>query len=293
MASSDRVILVTGVRGQLGFELLRSLQGLGRIVAADRSVMDLSDPDSIRQVVSEFRPAVIVNPAAYTAVDKAELETATAADVNAHAPAVMAEEAKKLGALLVQFSTDYVFDGRKAGAYTEEDEPNPQNVYGRTKLEGEQAVAASGCRHLIFRTSWVYSNRGQNFLTTMLRLATERDELSIVSDQIGAPTCASTIAAMTSQVLAQALSRPEWGDEHAGLYHFAAAGETSWFGFAQAIFELANLDKARLRPITSAEYPARAVRPANSRLDTSKLRATFGTVPQDWREALTLCISQR
>ena len=186
--SEQATILVTGVNGQVGFELLRSLQGLGRVIAADRAVLDLADPARLRDIVRELKPAIIVNPAAYTAVDKAETDEAAARAINADAPRVLAEEAARSGATLIHYSTDYVFDGTKAAPYVEGDATNPQNVYGRTKLEGEQAIAAAGCAHLILRTSWVYGRRGKNFLLTMLKLGAERPELRVVADQVGAPT---------------------------------------------------------------------------------------------------------
>src|SRR5471030_2725597 len=213
-------ILLTGVNGQVGFELERSLQGLGRVVALDRSRLDLGDLDQVRQVVRDVKPTLIVNPAAYTAVDKAESDVDACMRANAEAPGVMAEEAKKLGAALVHYSTDYVFDGTKDGAYVEDDVVNPQNVYGRSKLAGEQAIVASGCHHLIFRTSWVYGSRGKNFLLTMLRLGAERDELSVVADQFGAPTWSNTIASLSANILAQAIGsgRSDWWSQHSGIY---------------------------------------------------------------------------
>ncbi|MFL9947248.1 dTDP-4-dehydrorhamnose reductase [Paraburkholderia agricolaris] len=297
--SEQRVVLLTGTNGQVGFELQRSLQGLGNIVALDRSRLDLRDPQQIREVVRATKPALIVNPAAYTAVDAAETDVAGATQLNLDAPRVLAEEAKRLGAALVHYSTDYVFDGKKATAYVEDDEPNPQNVYGRTKLEGEQAIIESGCAHLIFRTSWVYGTRGKNFLLTMLRLGAERSELSVVADQYGAPTWANTIAALTSNVLAQtaALRAGDWDDwwsSYSGVYHLTASGETSWHGFAQAIFELSGLAaKPRVMPLPAASYPTAAARPANSRLSNDKLASTFGVRAPDWRDALSLCMAAR
>ncbi|MDR5855212.1 dTDP-4-dehydrorhamnose reductase [Caballeronia sp. LZ062] len=292
----NRTILVTGVNGQVGFELRRALQGFGRIVAADRDALDLASPASIRACIDSVRPDVIVNPAAYTAVDKAESEPEAARAINAEAPAVLAEEAKRLGALLVHYSTDYVFDGTKPEAYCESDETNPQNVYGATKLAGEGAVTASGAAHLIFRTSWVYGQRGRNFLLTMLKLAREREELRIVADQWGAPTWSATIAALTASIIAQGigsrLAWSEWAREKGGLYHLTARDSTSWAGFAQAIFEESGLaTPPRVVPIPSSEYPTPARRPANSRLDGARLTRAFGLVPPDWREALRLCLA--
>ncbi|EKS73281.1 dTDP-4-dehydrorhamnose reductase [Burkholderia sp. SJ98] len=294
-----RTILLTGVNGQVGFELRRSLQGLGRIVAADRAVFDLGDAASIRACVRSLKPDVIVNPAAYTAVDQAEADVQIARAVNALAPAVLAEEAKRLDALLVHYSTDYVFDGTGTRAYREEDATAPQNVYGATKLEGEQAVVTSGAAHFIFRTSWVYGRRGRNFLLTMQKLARERDELRIVADQIGAPTWSATIAALTASVIAQGVAQgvgsgssiADWARERRGVYHLTSSGSTSWAGFAEAIFAEARLEHPpRVVPIPSAEYPTPARRPSNSRLDLSKLAREFGLTPPDWREALALCL---
>ncbi|WP_322063050.1 dTDP-4-dehydrorhamnose reductase [Paraburkholderia sp. J63] len=293
----DHVILVTGVNGQVGFELLRTLQGLGRVVAADRAMLDLGSSDAIRRCIREVRPTMIVNPAAYTAVDQAETEVAAARQINADAPATLAEEAKRVGALLVHYSTDYVFDGMLDRPYREDDLTHPCSGYGATKLEGEQAIRASGCAHLIFRTSWVYGLRGKNFLLTMLKLAEQRSELRVVADQFGAPTWAVTLAALTSHVLAQGASAaeawPEWAERVSGTYHLSATGSTSWAGFAEAIFAHANLPSPpRVTPISTAEYPVPAIRPANSRLDCAKFAATFGLVPPNWREALELCLGQ-
>jgi dTDP-4-dehydrorhamnose reductase len=294
-ANGNRTILVTGVNGQVGFELLRTLQGLGRVIAVDRDALDLRRPDAIRTLVREARPSIIVNPAAYTAVDQAETDALTARQINAEAPAVLAEEARRLGAVLVHYSTDYVFDGNKARPYVESDATGPQSVYGATKLEGEQAIAAADCAHFIFRTSWVYGRRGKNFLLTMLRLAEQRPELRVVADQIGAPTWSATVATLTAHILAQggrSLSEVhEWAAPRSGVYHLTATGSTSWAGFAEAIFQRAGLVSApRVVPIPAAEYPLPAKRPANSRLDTSKLTEVFGITPPYWRDALDLCL---
>lgn len=288
-----KTILLTGVNGQVGFELERSLQGLGRVVALDRSRLDLGNLDQVRQVVREVKPALIVNPAAYTAVDKAESEVETCMRANAEAPGVMAEEARKLGAALVHYSTDYVFDGTKGGAYVEDDVVNPQNVYGKSKLAGEQAIAASGCDHLIFRTSWVYGTRGKNFLLTMLRLGAEREELSVVADQMGAPTWSNTIATLTSNVLAQAVGgSDDWWKQSSGVYHLTASGATSWHGFAQAIFDNSKLEKKpTVKAIPAASYPTPAARPSNSRMSGEKLFTTFGVKAPEWDEALRLSMA--
>lgn len=286
-------ILITGKTGQVGYELERSLQGLGEIIAVDRSQMDLADLDQVRDVIRRVKPTLIVNPAAYTAVDKAESEPELALRVNGEAPGVMAEEAKKLGAVLIHYSTDYVFDGTKDGAYVETDPTCPVNVYGSSKLAGEQAIAAAGIPHLILRTSWVYSTHGKNFLLTMRRLAQEREELSIVSDQFGAPTWSRTIADTTAHIVAQSLAAPDqqaWWQERAGLYHLTAQGTTTWFGFTEAIMADPSVTKKpRLKPILAQDYPVPAKRPTNSVLSSQRLIDTFCGLPQ-WQEALKLCM---
>ena len=286
-------ILITGKTGQVGYELERSLQGLGEIIAVDRSQMDLADLDQVRDVIRRVKPTLIVNPAAYTAVDKAESEPELALRVNGEAPGVMAEEAKKLGAALIHYSTDYVFDGTKDGAYVETDPTCPVNVYGSSKLAGEQAIAAAGIPHLILRTSWVYSTHGKNFLLTMRRLAQEREELGIVSDQFGAPTWSRTIADTTAHMVAQSLAVPDqqaWWQERAGLYHLTAQGTTTWFGFTEAIMADPSVTKKpRLKPILAQDYPVPAKRPTNSVLSSQRLIDTFCGLPQ-WQEALKLCM---
>jgi dTDP-4-dehydrorhamnose reductase len=270
-------ILLSGRNGQVGWELERSLGPLGELVATDRAVLDLADPESIRRAVREARPAVIVNAAAYTGVDRAETEPDTAMRINAAAPGVLAVEAKRLGALLVHYSTDYVFDGAKEAPYTEEDRAHPLNVYGKSKLEGEQAIVASGCRHLILRTSWVYSTRGNNFLRTILRRAREQPELRVVNDQIGAPTSAAAIARATAAVLSH--------ERREGIFHMSASGKTSWHGFAEAIVARTGL-ATRIVGIRSEEYPTAARRPRNSLLDNAKLNGAFGIALEDWRDQL-------
>ncbi|USX27826.1 dTDP-4-dehydrorhamnose reductase [Oxalobacteraceae bacterium OTU3CINTB1] len=283
-------ILLTGSTGQVGYELVRSLQGVGEVVAVDRQVMDLSDLDQVRDVIRQVRPGLIVNPAAYTAVDKAEGEPALAHRINAEAPGLMAREAKLLGAAMVHYSTDYVFDGAEPAARGEDDPTGPLNVYGASKLAGEQAIAEAGIPHLIFRTSWVYGMRGKNFLLTMLRLARERDELRVVADQHGAPTWSRTIADTSALVLAQARAGgADWWTQHSGVYHLSAQGSTTWCEFTRAIVEAAGLD-CRVLPITSAEYPTPAKRPQYSVLSSQRLMTRFCHLPE-WKEALRLCMA--
>ncbi|HYD95599.1 MAG TPA: dTDP-4-dehydrorhamnose reductase [Noviherbaspirillum sp.] len=290
-------ILVTGRSGQVGYELERSLQGLGEVIAADRDMMDLYDLDRIRTVIREIKPALIVNPAAYTAVDAAESEPERAMRINGEAPGVMAEEARRLGAAIIHYSTDYVFDGSKAGAYTEEDVPMPANVYGRTKLAGEQAIQASGAPHLILRTSWVYGTRGRNFLLTVRRLAQEKEELRIVADQYGAPTWCRTIADTTAHMVAGlGAGRANAGldldllRQRSGVYHLTAQGQTTWHGFAETVIAHWSTErKPVVKPITTKDYPLPAKRPANSVLSCNKLMETFCSLPR-WDSALRLCL---
>lgn len=270
-------ILVTGQSGQLGSELGHVLSTLGKVLLVGRQSMNLENPAGMREFIASNRPDIIVNAAAYTAVDKAESEPELAHKVNCIGPRILAEEVRKLGALLVHYSTDYVFDGKKSGSYVESDRPGPLNVYGRTKLAGEDAIRASGCRHLIFRTSWVYGVRGGNFLLTMLRLLRERPVLKVVDDQIGAPTSTATIAKLTCDVLRQ-------GAEKEGTFHLTTSGHTSWHGFAQLIAAECGHDPARVLPIPSADYPTAATRPANSTLDCSRLRLNYGCSPPSWDE---------
>ena len=290
-------ILLTGSNGQVGWELRRTLACLGEVVAVDSKSLDLRDADAIRRVVREVAPRVIVNPAAHTAVDKAESEVDLAYAINASAPGLLAEEAEKLGALLVHYSTDYVFDGGGLSGNTrpwqEDDATGPLNVYGASKLAGEQAIRAACQRHLIFRTSWVYGARGANFLLTMRRLMRERPELKIVADQIGAPTWSRMLAEATALILAQQVSPARGADrpEPWGVYHMTNGGETSWHGFAEAIQTLdAHESQARLLPIPSSGYPTPAQRPLNSRLNNDKLARVFGIRLPDWRQALALCM---
>lgn len=281
-------ILLTGINGQVGWELQRSLQPLGEVIALDRTGLDLSNPDRIRDVVRSIKPSIICNPAAYTAVDKAETELDLAMAINAMAPGILAEEARRHDALLIHYSTDYVFDGQKDGLYREDDTASPLGNYGRSKLAGEQAIQAIGCRHLIFRACWVYGLRGHNFLRTILRLASERDQLRIVNDQIGMPTWSRMIADASAQALARHAGQQ-------GIYHLAAPDSASWCDFASAIIssacKLGMIAKPPVvHPITSADYPTPARRPMNSMLDSSRLMKDFHLQLPDWHTQLFLCI---
>ncbi len=300
-------ILLIGTNGQLGRELNRTLPRIGEVTALNRQLLDLTQPEEIRRAIRDSNPEFILNAAAYTAVDKAESEESVARAINTVAPAVMAEEARKIGASLIHFSTDYVFDGLKTSPYDEDDPANPQNAYGRTKLEGEQAIQESGAAHLIFRTAWVYATEGKNFLLTILRLATQREELKIVRDQTGAPTLAAELARATTKILAQ-VSDTEAGPfslaDMSGVYHMTAGGETSWYDFTNAILEEAAKPAAaacpwfaaatnnlplltrRVIPIPASEYPTPARRPAYSVLSNSRLNRTFSLQLPDWRKQL-------
>lgn len=289
-------ILLTGKNGQVGWELRRTLAPLGEVVALGSAECNLADPQAIRQTLAEVRPDVIINPAAYTAVDKAEAEADLAMAVNGTAPGILAEEAKRLNAALIHFSTDYVFDGAQAAPYTEEDAPNPQSVYGRSKLAGEDAIRASGAKHLILRTSWVYGVHGGNFMKTMLRLGRERDELRVVADQFGAPTWARDLATATATLL-QKWQAMQFDPALSGVYHLTAAGRTSWHEYAVEIFKLAHQWDAVLaqhspnvQPISTAEFPLPAKRPANSVLSNEKIRQTFGVQLPDWHDSLRDCL---
>lgn len=288
-------ILLTGKTGQVGYELERSLQGLGEIIALDRSQMDLANLAQVRDVIRAIKPDLIINPAAYTAVDKAESEPELAMRINGEAPGVMAEEAKKLGAAMIHYSTDYVFDGTKTTPYVETDPTCPINVYGATKLAGEQAIQAAGIPHLILRTSWVYGMRGKNFLLTMLRLAQERDELRIVADQYGAPTWCRTIADATAHIVAQARNAQhvqDWWQQRSGIYHLTAQGQTTWYGFTQAILAHAAIAKKPiLTPIATQDYPLPAKRPTHSAMSCEKLINEFCQLP-DWENALASCLQE-
>ncbi len=296
-------ILLTGKNGQVGWDLQRTLATVGEVTVLDRRGMDLADPDSIRRAVRDHKPNLIVNAAAYTAVDKAEEEPDLALAINGVAPGIMAEEAKRLGAALIHYSTDYVFDGDKDSPYTEDDEPNPLNVYGKTKLEGERAIAAVGLPHLILRTSWVYGARGKNFLLTILRLARERDELRVVNDQIGAPTWSRMIAEVTGQILQLSISQRSRSSlnmtELSGIYNLSASGQTSWHGFATAIMEEMEaissaasykLRPSQIHPILAKDYPLPAHRPQNSLLNHQKINADFSVSPPHWRQSVKQCL---
>jgi dTDP-4-dehydrorhamnose reductase len=310
-------ILITGKNGQVGWELQRTLATLGEVVALDRNGMDLANPDSIRSTIRHTKPNIIVNAAAYTAVDKAESEPNLAMAINGTAPGIISEEARRLGAAVIHYSTDYVFDGKKEEPYSENDIPNPLNVYGKTKLAGEQAIQAVGVPYLIFRTSWVYGTRGRNFLLTILRLAKERDELRIVADQIGAPTWSRTIAEATAQVLAKLhisgegavqgctnvagdrKSGATWGEGASSVYNLSASGSTSWHGFASLIVKLlsdggqgAMLRAKTIIPIATEDYPLPASRPKNSRLDNTRLMIRFGLAMPGWDRCAVLCLEE-
>jgi dTDP-4-dehydrorhamnose reductase len=290
-------ILLIGRDGQLGWELARLLPAIAEVTGVDRPEVDLAKAADLRRLVREVDPRVIVNAAAYTDVDAAESEPQLAQAVNGDAPGLLAEEARRSGGLLVHFSTDYVYDGAKVGAYVETDPPNPRSVYGRSKLAGERAIAGSGAAHLIFRTSWLYGARGRNFLLAMLRLFRERVTLDVVDDRIGAPTWCRTLAQSVVEVLASATPE-EAGLERlaarSGVYHCTAGGATSWFGFAQAIHahRYAAGQGPRLVPIPSSRYPARAERPANSVLSNERLARVFGIAQVDWREQLAGCMRE-
>lgn len=291
-------ILLTGKNGQLGFELQRALAPLGDVVAVGTQDCNLADADALRALVRRVAPDVIVNPAAYTAVDKAESDEAAARAVNAVAPAILGEEGAKLGALVLHFSTDYVFDGTKQGAYTEDDAPAPQSVYGRTKLEGEQGLAAANPRHLILRTSWVVGAHGGNFAKTMLRLAGEREKLTVVADQFGAPTPAALLADLSAHLVREHARAGGSGFPY-GTYHVASTGETSWHGYAQFVIgEALAAGKAlkatadAVAPLATEQYPTPAKRPLNSRLDTTRFRTTFDLRLPPWQEGVRHVLRQ-
>ncbi len=291
-------IMLTGATGQVGWELARTLLPLGEVAVIDRTRADLAEAKSLQAVIREIKPDVIVNPAAYTAVDKAETDQSKAFLINGDAPGIMAEEARKIGALLVHYSTDYVFDGTGTEPYSEQDAPNPLNVYGRSKLDGERAIQAAGGDFVILRTSWVYASRGSNFLKTILRLAADREELKIVADQIGTPTWARLIAETTAHVVQQTLDDRRAGRFQSDIYHLTSSGETSWHGFAERILAIARsqekfvLKNKALLPIPATDYPLPANRPANSRLSVRRLEQQFGLTMPAWDNALALCMQE-
>lgn len=291
-------ILLTGKNGQVGFELQRALAPIGDVTAVGHAECDLADPDAIRRLIRDLNPDLIVNPAAYTAVDLAESNEAAAIAVNALAPGVLGSEAARIGACVIHYSTDYVFDGTKQSPYDEEDATNPLGVYGRTKVAGERALAAATERYFVLRTSWVVGAHGGNFLKTILRLAAERDQLSIVADQHGAPTSAALIADVTAH-MAQQYKRRASSNADYGTYHVAAAGATTWYEYSRFIVQEAvkrgvklKLDPEKIRPIPTADYPLPAKRPANSRLDTSRVQQTFGLRLPGWEEGVRRILSQ-
>ena len=287
-------ILLLGKNGQVGSALQSSLADLGELTAWDRSDLDLSVPDSIRESVRRARPDIIVNAAAYTAVDRAETESDLAMAINGAAVGIMAEEASRLNALLVHFSTDYVFDGSKFSPYTESDTTHPLNVYGRTKLAGEQAICDHAARHLIFRTTWVYDAHGKNFLNTLKRVGAQRPELAIVDDQIGAPTWSREIASATAQIIPHFLDCQDQ-KQISGIYHLTAQGQTSWFDFARAAAEFGLFSGLEhppaLRAIPGSDYPTPAQRPMYSVLSNEKLRKQFGIQLPDWKVSLRECLN--
>jgi dTDP-4-dehydrorhamnose reductase len=278
------VILLAGAAGQMGLELARLLPAHGEVQGVDRAELDLADVDAIAAAVRRIKPQIIVNAAGYTAVDRAESEPALADAVNARAPAVLAEEAQRLDALLIHYSTDYVFDGTSGEPYREQDRPNPLNVYGISKLAGERAIAAAGVAHLILRTSWIYGWHGQNFLLTMRRLAVTRDELRVVADQFGVPNWSRVLAEATASLIGRGAATLA---AKSGIYHLSGRGRASWFEFARAIFD--DADRPRVVPITTAEYPTPARRPRSAVLATDKFEEAFGIVLPNWRETLAAC----
>ena len=291
--------VVLGCRGMVGFEVCRSLDALGDVIALDRTKTDLSDPRSLRTTVGALEPAVIVNAAAYTEVDKAESDRTTADRINGDAVAALAEVAERHRALLIHYSTDYVFDGSKDGAWTEDDATCPVNAYGESKLLGEQALAASAADWLCIRTSWVYASRGRNFVRTILRLAEERDELRVIDDQTGTPTAARNLADVTAQVVAGAIRERDEGRFASGLYHYSSAGRTTWHGVATEALDAARrimpgraFRAERIVPIASSEFVTAARRPANSLLSTARIERRFGVAAPDWRVPLGRCIEE-
>lgn len=296
---SPPIILITGKNGQVGWELQRALLPLGHIIALDRHTLDLTNNTAIQKTIQHIKPDVIVNAAAYTAVDKAEEEQKSAMQINGIAPGILAEEAKQQKALLIHYSTDYVFDGTKQTPYIESDEPKPINIYGTSKLAGEQAIQATNADHVILRTSWVYGSRGNNFLLTMLKLMKERENLSIIADQTGTPTWARLIAETTAHIVKQSLVERQQKIFQSDLYHLTSSGHTTWHGFAEKIREIAQQQTTRdvlkirnITPISTAEYPTPAKRPQNSCMTRAKLQQKYNLIMPSWDTALELCMAK-
>ena len=290
-------ILVTGNKGQVGFELMKTLAPLGKVIGVDEKECDLAQSAMIDALLDRVKPDIIMNPAAYTAVDKAESEPTVAHAVNAHAAKTLARQASRRNIPIIHFSTDYIFDGTKEEAYVEEDPANPKSVYGKTKWLGEEAVRSNAAKHVILRTSWVFGAHGVNFLKTMLKLSKERDKVSVVSDQVGAPTSARLVAEVTAEIVKQLLQ--EFSYRKYGTYHLVAEGETSWYGFAKFVVEQANdlgmktkLNPKNINPIKTKDFPLPAARPANSRLDTTKIKETFGITLPTWQSEVDLVLGE-
>ena len=287
-------ILLTGKTGQIGEELNNIVGDLGKLITVDKEQLDLSKPNSIEPVILDIKPDIIINPASYTAVDKAEEEPDLAMTVNAIAPGLLAQAAKKVGAGLIHYSTDYVFDGCSGIPYKEEDPPNPLNVYGQTKLAGEKAVAKAGIPFLIIRTGWVYSLHGKNFLRTIKKLAEEKDIIQVIDDQIGAPTWARSVALKTHQILKQCLNK-KWFETKdpslTGIFHLTCQGKTSWHGFAREVLNMSKTSKnIKLIAIPTSDYPTPATRPSNSLLNNEKIQKVFGLDMPHWEDALKDCM---
>ena len=290
-------ILVTGNKGQVGFELMKTLAPLGKVIGVDIKECDLAQSAMIDALLDRVKPDIIVNPAAYTSVDKAESEPTVAHAINAQAPKTLARQASRRNIPIIHFSTDYIFDGTKEEPYVEDDPANPKSVYGKTKWLGEEAVRSNAAKHVILRTSWVFGAHGVNFLKTMLKLSKERDKMSIVSDQIGAPTSARMLAEVTAEIVKQLLQ--EFSYRKYGTYHLVADGETCWYGYAKYVVEQANalgmetkLDPKNIKSIKTKDFPLPAARPANSRLDTTKVKETFGITLPTWQSEVDLVLNE-
>ncbi|MBN1378986.1 MAG: dTDP-4-dehydrorhamnose reductase [Gammaproteobacteria bacterium] len=292
-------ILLVGKNGQIGWELQRTLSALGELIATDRQSLDLANVDMIRKVVNDIKPQLIVNASAYTAVDQAESEFEAAMTVNAIAPGILADEAKKIGAALIHYSTDYVFDGKKASPYHEEDICSPLNIYGESKKAGEIAIQNSGCVYIVLRTSWIYGNRGKNFLKSIVNLSKQKHELKIVDDQIGSPTWCRSVAEYSTQIIKSYLRRSFFlgkMEKDAGIYHISATNHVSWYGFAERILKEYSRNSgcalAKLVPITTSEYPLPAKRPKYTVLSNDKINKVFGIKMPAWEDMLTMCLSE-